>query len=36
MLCDTEEWKELSTSTEVEGETAEEKMVRCTQGKPIR
>ena len=36
MLRDTEEHKELSTSTEVEGETAEEKMVRCTQGKPTR
>ena len=36
MLRDTEERKELSTSTEVEGETAEEKMVRRTQGKPTR
>ena len=36
MLRDTEEHKELSTSTEVEGETAEEKMVRHTQGKPTR
>ena len=36
MLCDTEEQKELSTLTEVEGETTKEKMVRYTQGKPIR
>ena len=36
MLRDTEERKELSTSTEVEGETAEEKMVRRAQGKPTR
>ena len=36
MLRDTEEQKELSTSTEMEGETAKDKMIRHTQGKPIR
>ena len=36
MLQDTEECKELSTSTEVEGEMAKEKMVQHTQGKPTR
>ena len=36
MLQDTEERKELSTLTEVEGETAKDKMIRHTQGKPIR
>ena len=36
MLRDTEERKELSTSTEVEGETAEDKMIRHTQGNPTR
>ena len=36
MLRDTEEQKELSTLTELEGETADEKMIRCTQGKPTR
>ena len=34
MLREMEERKELSTSTEVEGETAEEKMIRHTEGKP--
>ena len=35
MLRETEEQKELSTLTEV-GETAEEKMIRHTKGKPTR
>ena len=34
MLREMEERKELLTSTEVEGETAEEKMIRRTEGKP--
>ena len=36
MLRDTEERKKLSTSTEVEGETTKEKMIRHTQGEPTR
>ena len=34
MLRDTGQ-KELSTFTELEGETAKDKMIRHTQGKPI-
>ena len=36
MLKQTEDRKELSTSTEVEGEGEEEKMVRKATGKPVR
>ena len=36
MLKDTETRKELSTSTEVEGEGAEDRMVQRAIGKPIR
>ena len=36
MLCETKDWKELSTSTEVEGEDPEEGMVRHAQGNPTR
>ena len=36
MLREMEERKELSTLTEVEGETAEEKMIRYTKGEPTR
>ena len=36
MLTEMEERKELSTLTEVEGETAEEKMIRHTEGKPTQ
>ena len=34
MLRETEDRKELFTSTEVEGETGEEKIIRLTEGKP--
>ena len=36
MLRETEEQRELSTLTEVERETGEEKMIRHTEGKPTR
>ena len=36
ILRDTEEQKKLSTSTEVKGETAKDKIIRHTQGKPTR
>ena len=36
LLKETETRKELSTSTEVEGEGAEDRMVRRATGKPIR
>ena len=36
MLKQTEDRKELSTSTEIEGEGEEEKMVRKATGQPVR
>ena len=36
MLKETEDQRELSTSTEIEGEGHEEKMKRCATGQPTR
>ena len=36
MLQETEDWRELSTSTEIEGEGHEDKMVRRATGQPTR
>ena len=36
MLKSTEDQRELSTSTEIEGEGPEEKTVRCATGQPTR
>ena len=36
MLKETEDRRELSTSTEIEGEGHEEKIVRCATGQPTR
>ena len=36
MLKQTEDRKELSTSTEIEGEGEEDKMVRKATGQPVR
>ena len=36
MLKEIEDWRELSTSTEIEGEGHEEKMKRCAIGQPTR
>ena len=36
MLKETADWRELSTSTEMEGEGPEEKMMRRATGQPTR
>ena len=36
ILKETADWTELSTSTEMEGEGLEEKMMRCATGQPTR
>ena len=36
MLKETADWRELSTSTEIEGEGPEEKMMRHATGQPTR